>query len=72
MGIPVVSMGSLINRVASEAGQGEFSHPFFLKVADMVKAGDAEALYKEKVPLKLLRLTEAAQDGFVLLDYPGS
>ena len=36
----------------------------------MVNARDSEAIYKDKIPLKLLRLTEAAQEGFVLLDYP--
>jgi len=38
----------------------------------MAKAGDIEGIHKEKIPLKLLRLTDAAQDGFVMLDYPGS
>ena len=60
MGIPVVSMAQLLENVANEAGSGEFDHPFYIKVADMVKAGDAEAIYRDKVPLKLLRLTEAA------------
>ena len=61
-----------MNQVAKNTGSDEFSHPFYLRVRKMVKAGDIEALYKEKIPLKLLRLTEAAQDGFVLMDYPGS
>jgi hypothetical protein len=72
MGVPMVSIPQLMNQVAEHAGSDEFSHPFYLRVRDMVKAGDIEALYKEKIPLKLLRLTEAAQDGFVLMDYPGS
>ena len=38
----------------------------------MVNAGDIDMLHKEKSPLKLLRLTDAAQDGFVLLNYPGN
>jgi adenylate kinase family enzyme len=70
MGIPVISMAQLLDNVAREAGSGEFDHPFYTKVADMVNAGDADAIYRDKVPLKLLRLTEAAQEGFVLLDYP--
>ena len=36
----------------------------------MVNAGDVDMLHKEKIPLKLLRLTDAAQDGFVLMNYP--
>jgi adenylate kinase family enzyme len=36
----------------------------------MVKAGDQEGIHKEKIPLKLLRLTAAAQDGFILTDFP--
>merc|ERR1712086_187656 len=66
-------MHQLMNRVAAEADTNEeFSHPFFKKVRDMVNAGDVDMLHKEKIPLKLLRLTDAAQDGFVLLNYPGN
>jgi adenylate kinase family enzyme len=36
----------------------------------MVKEGDQESMHKEKIPLKLLRLTAAAQDGFILTDFP--
>lgn len=73
MGVPIVDMHQLMNRVAAEADTNEeFSHPFFKKVRDMVNAGDVDMLHKEKIPLKLLRLTDAAQDGFVLLNYPGS
>jgi Zn finger protein HypA/HybF involved in hydrogenase expression len=36
----------------------------------MVKAGDHDAIHNEKIPLKLLRLTAAAQDGFILTDFP--
>ena len=54
-------MNQLLSRVAEEAGTNpEFNHPFFFKVKSMVEAGDMEAIYKEKVPLKLLRLTETA------------
>ena len=60
MGVPMVSIPQLIDRVANEAGSGEFTHPFFLKVRDMAKANDIEAIHKDKIPLKLLRLTEAA------------
>jgi adenylate kinase family enzyme len=70
MGIPVVDMAQILDNVAREAGSGEFDHPFYMKVADMVDAGDADAIVRDKIPLKLLRLTEAAQEGFVLLNYP--
>ena len=36
----------------------------------MIKAQDGEALVKEKVHLKLLRLCTQAQNGFVLSDFP--
>ena len=36
----------------------------------MIKAGDVEAIHHEKIPLKMLRLTASAQDGFILTDFP--
>jgi hypothetical protein len=50
----------------------EFSHSFFFKVRDMVNAGDADALLRERIHLKLLRLTPQAQDGFILTDFPNT
>jgi len=50
----------------------EYNHKFFLKVKDMVNAGDEDAIIREKVALKLLRLTAATQDGFILTDYPNN
>jgi len=38
----------------------------------MVNAGDEDAIIREKVALKLLRLTAATQDGFILTDYPNN
>lgn len=38
----------------------------------MIEAGDSEALLKEKVYIKLLRLCSQAQDGFVLTDFPNN
>mmetsp|Transcript_24824 Transcript_24824/g.17530 ORF Transcript_24824/g.17530 Transcript_24824/m.17530 type:complete len:124 (+) Transcript_24824:267-638(+) len=36
----------------------------------MIQENDQDALLREKIPLKLLRLTDTAQDGFLLVDYP--
>ena len=38
----------------------------------MVNEKDFESILKERVPLKLLRLTPAAQEGFVLVDFPNN
>lgn len=38
----------------------------------MVNAGDNEGIHKEKISLKLLRLTAATQGGFILTDFPNS
>jgi hypothetical protein len=71
LGIPIVSMQQLLGQVAEHAGTNEeFSHPFFLRVRDMIRAGDVEQIHKEKIPIKLLRLSAAAQDGFILTDFP--
>ena len=57
LGVPVISMDQVLNNVVEQAGKTEeFSHSFFLKVKDMIIAGDQESLVKEKVHLKLLRL----------------
>ena len=71
LGVPILSMQNIILNIAEQAGNTEeFNHPFFLRVRDMIKANDLEGLMKEKVPLKLLRLTPAARDGFILTDFP--
>ncbi len=36
----------------------------------MVNAGDLDAIHKEKIPLKLLRLHPTGQQGFILTDFP--
>lgn len=51
-------------------GDPDFDHPFFEKVGEMVRNGDRAGLVREKIPIKLLRLTPAAQDGVVLIDFP--
>ena len=38
----------------------------------MVDAGDQEGLIREKIPVKLLRLTAATQNGFILTDFPNN
>ena len=36
----------------------------------MLDAGDHQQLVKDKVALKMLRLTNTGRDGFILVDYP--
>ena len=38
----------------------DFEHPFFQKAGEIIRSGDRELIVKEKIPLKLLRLTPAA------------
>ena len=71
MGVPVVSMDSVLQNVVENAGKTpEYNHSFFLKVRDMIKNNDQEALIKERVHIKLLRLCNQAQEGFILTDFP--
>jgi adenylate kinase family enzyme len=73
LGVPVVDMNVVLQNVVDQAGKNEeFSHSFFLKVRDMVQAQDEEALLKEKVHTKLLRLTAPASHGFVLTNFPNN
>ena len=73
LGIPVVSMNQIMENVVEQAGkQPEFSHSFFLRVRDIIMAGDGDALVKERVHVKLLRLCQQAQNGFVLTDFPNN
>ena len=66
-------MNTVLQNVVEQAGKTEeFSHSFFLKVKDMINAGDGDALLQEKVYLKLLRLCSQAQDGFILTDFPNN
>jgi len=63
----------LISNVAAQAGTSEeYNHRFFLRVRDMVNAGDHEGIHREKIPIKLLRLSAETQDGFVLTDFPNN
>lgn len=65
-----MSVNNMLNRVEQEAGTGQFDHPFFTTVQQMLREEDHEAILKEQIPLKLLRLMPEAQDGFVLSDFP--
>ena len=38
----------------------------------MIDAGDYDALVKERVALKLLRVSSAAREGFILTDFPNN
>lgn len=67
------SMQQMLNNIAEKAGKmEEFNHPFYLKVADMVNNGDTDALVKEKIGTKLLRVTDTGRDGFILTDFPNT
>ena len=59
-----------------EGGNPQFQHAFYKQVRDILKDEDADKVAQtvldEKIPLKLLRVTPAAQDGFVMCDYPGN
>ena len=71
MGLPVISMQQVLSNISQYAGQHEeYNHPFFLKVKEMVDAGDESQLIKDKVALKLLRLTNNGKEGFILTDFP--
>ena len=70
MGIPVFSMQQIMANIQENAGQGDEGHPFFVRVKEMLDAGDIDQLIKEKVALKLLRLTNTNRDGFILTDFP--
>ena len=73
VGVPVVSMNTILLNVVEHAGKTEeFSHSFFLRIRDMINAGDEEGLVKDKVHTKLLRLCSQAQNGFVLTDFPAN
>lgn len=71
LGVPIVSVPQLMQAAADQSTTDpDYDHPFYEKVGEMVRAGDKAALCREKIPLKLLRLTPAAQEGLVLIDFP--
>ena len=71
MGLPVISMMQVMENISMYAGKSEeFSHPFFMKVKDYVDNGDLDAQIRDKIALKLLRLTNTGRDGFIMTDFP--
>lgn len=46
------------------------SHPFFIKAKEMLDAGDLDQQIKDKLALKMLRITNTSREGFVLTDFP--
>ena len=64
-------MQQLYAGIIDQVGKNEeLSHSFFFKVKEILENKDGETLLREKIPLKLLRLTPHAQEGFVLTDFP--
>lgn len=73
LGVPVINMDDEFNKVKQFAGKHEdYSHPFFNKVKEILEAGDHDTIAKEKLGVKLLRITEYAQEGFILNGFPYS
>ena len=73
LGVPVVNMKHEFKKVQKYAGQREeFNHPFFDKVKEILDSGDKDIISKEKLGLKLLRISEYTQEGFILNDFPSS
>lgn len=70
VGLPVVSMNSVIQNVIDGADSQEYSHPFYQRVRDIYAAGDQDALKKERIATKLLRVSPDAREGFILTDFP--
>ena len=71
MGLPVLSMEQIYNNISAFAGKTEdFNHPFFLKVKAMIDNGDLDQQIKDKIALKILRLSNTGREGFILTDFP--
>ena len=73
LGVPVINMDDEFNKIKQYAGKNEdYNHPFFKKVKEILEAGDLDAISKEKLGAKLLRITDYAQEGFILNGFPYS
>jgi len=72
LGLPVVSMNTVVQNVIDGAGSQEYSHPFYQRVRDIYAAGDQDALKKERIATKLLRVSAEAREGFILTDFPNN
>jgi adenylate kinase family enzyme len=71
LGVPVISMEQEFNNVKQYAGTTEeYDHPFYHKVKEILESGDQAYITREKLGVKLLRISEYAQEGFILNDYP--
>lgn len=71
LGVPVLSIKEMLDRVQVAAGTDEeFSHPFYQRVKAMLDEGDRDGIRDEKIVQKLIRITDVAQDGFILTDFP--
>lgn len=69
-GLPIISMTQVMQNISDNAGKDDFDHPFFYKIKDMIDNGDVDQQIKDKVALKILRLTNTSREGFILTDFP--
>ena len=73
VGVPVINMDNEFEKIKDQTGKNEdYNHPFYNKVKEILQSGDRELISKEKIGVKLLRISEYAQDGFILHGFPGS
>jgi len=71
MGLPIMSMDTILTNITELAGKSEeWNHPFYLKVKEMIDNKDTDQMLKDRVALKLLRLTNTGREGFILTDFP--
>ena len=71
LGVPIVSVPQLLENAAIKSNDNpDYEHPFFRKAGEYLRNGDKDAIIREKIPLKLLRLTPAAQEGLIMVDFP--
>ena len=70
LGVPIISMGQVFQNVQTFAGTQDMKHPFFLKAKEMLDAGDIDQQIKDRLALKMLRITNSSREGFVLTDFP--
>lgn len=72
LGVPIISMDKEFDNVQKFAGRNEYNHPFYTKVKEILDEDNQDTITKEKIGLKLLRIAEYAQEGFILNDFPNS
>jgi adenylate kinase family enzyme len=71
LGVPVINMESEFKKVQNKLNDNH-DHPFFDKVRELLENQDLDAITREKIGAKLLRINEYAQEGFILNDFPNS